>query len=216
MRAPLCSAAQFLTVTRILHVCLSLNDYDDPPPDNDHSRANAPLPTVQAGLKQLIAAGVPPAKLVCGLPWYGYVYKLTKKGKVLVSAPSPPPSPRRLSAQPDKEAATGQRPAAVLANPRAAVERIVDVTLGRGVADTVLGRHGRRGRLAGGVVRQPEVAAAQGGHGEGARREIVRHVVHSTAPDYTLCGTIPKDFLSGTGRRTISTTANRGILAPDS
>ena len=88
----LCSAAQFLTVTRILHVCLSLNDYDDPPPDNDHSRANAPLPTVQAGLKQLIAAGVPPAKLVCGLPWYGYVYKLTKKGKVLVRAPHPRPA----------------------------------------------------------------------------------------------------------------------------
>ena len=62
-----------------------LNDFDDPPPDNDHSRANAPLPAVEAGLKQLIAAGVPPEKIVCGLPWYGYVYLLTKKGIVLVS-----------------------------------------------------------------------------------------------------------------------------------
>ena len=62
-----------------------LNDFDDPPPDNDHSRANAPLPTVEAGLKRLIAAGVPPEKIVCGLPWYGYAYLLTKKGTVLVS-----------------------------------------------------------------------------------------------------------------------------------
>ena len=86
-------------VDRVFVMDYDLNDYDDPPPDNDHSRANAPLPTVQAGLKQLIAAGVPPAKLVCGLPWYGYVYKLTKEGKVLVRAA---PSPRRLSAQPQK------------------------------------------------------------------------------------------------------------------
>ena len=60
-----------------------LNDYDDPPPDNDHSRANAPLPSVRAGLEQLIAAGVPPAKLVVGLPWYGYIYKVDLHGKVL-------------------------------------------------------------------------------------------------------------------------------------
>ena len=72
-------------VDRVFVMDYDLNDYDDPPPDNDHSRANAPLPTVQAGLTQLIAAGVPPEKIVCGLPWYGYVYKLTKGGKVLVS-----------------------------------------------------------------------------------------------------------------------------------
>ena len=36
-----------------------LNDYDDPPPDNDHSLANAPAPVVETGLRELLAV-VPP------------------------------------------------------------------------------------------------------------------------------------------------------------
>eukprot|EP01046_Picozoa_sp_COSAG06_P076639 COSAG06_NODE_24552_length_659_cov_1.016071_1_plen_203_part_01 len=52
------------SVDRIFVMDYDLNDYNDPPPDNDHSRANAPLPTVEAGLKQLLATpGVTAEKL---------------------------------------------------------------------------------------------------------------------------------------------------------
>ena len=33
-----------------------LNDYDDPPPDNDHSLANSPAPVVESGLRGLLGA----------------------------------------------------------------------------------------------------------------------------------------------------------------
>lgn len=72
-------------VDRIFVMDYDLNDYDDPPPDNDHSRANAPLPAVEKGLKQLLAQpGVTAEKLIVGLPWYGYIYH-TLDGKVVDS-----------------------------------------------------------------------------------------------------------------------------------
>ena len=52
-----------------------LNDYDDPPPDNDGSLANSPAPVVERGLRGLLAAGVPPSKLIVGLPFYAYEYR---------------------------------------------------------------------------------------------------------------------------------------------
>lgn len=134
-----------------------LNDFDDPPPDNDHSRANAPLPTVEAGLKRLIAAGVPPEKIVCGLPWYGYIYLLNKKGTVLVSCAIADLTgilavrllhPFLRLVHRLNETAAGQRRGGILENRAAAVERVLDIALGRGFPNAVPGGHNRRGRLA--------------------------------------------------------------------
>jgi di-N-acetylchitobiase len=38
------------------------------------AQANAPLEMVRWGLEQYLAMGVPAAKMVLGVPWYGYTY----------------------------------------------------------------------------------------------------------------------------------------------
>jgi di-N-acetylchitobiase len=71
-------------VDRIFVMDYDLNDYDDPAPDNDHSRANAPLPTVEKDLKQLLGTpGITADKLVVGLPWYGYIYYTDVNGHIV-------------------------------------------------------------------------------------------------------------------------------------
>lgn len=50
-----------------------LNDYNDPPPWNDHSMANSPAPAVAHGLQKLLEF-IPAKKIVVGLPFYGYEY----------------------------------------------------------------------------------------------------------------------------------------------
>lgn len=50
-----------------------LNDFNDLPPWNDHSLANAPAATVEQGLRELLEV-IPVEKLVMGLPFYGYAY----------------------------------------------------------------------------------------------------------------------------------------------
>lgn len=52
-----------------------MNDFDDAPPDNDHTYANSALRVVEDGLHALAAAGVPMGKVTLGLPWYGYAYQ---------------------------------------------------------------------------------------------------------------------------------------------
>ena len=51
-----------------------LNDYDDPPPWDDHSMANSPAPVVMQGLKEFLEL-IPADKIVVGLPFYGYEYR---------------------------------------------------------------------------------------------------------------------------------------------
>ena len=48
-----------------------LNDYSDPPPDNDGSMANSPYWVDAMGLVAFQGIGVPASKLVMALPWYG-------------------------------------------------------------------------------------------------------------------------------------------------
>lgn len=44
------------------------------PPDPCLASANSPLPLLEAGMRNFTALGVPPSKLILGVPWYGYTY----------------------------------------------------------------------------------------------------------------------------------------------